>query len=99
MSPLQARYILQYIQTFTIDTLTAWRTIAAGQRPASGSAERFINRVEIPRSRFDCAKYVCKYLYRIIVLCAHSVHSVVHCIAVVRINYANDCARKIFYVP
>jgi len=30
----QARYILQYIQTFTVDTLTIWQTVATGQRQA-----------------------------------------------------------------
>lgn len=45
MSPLQARYILQYIQTFTIDTLTIWqlRRDSARRRTLNGEISDLID--------------------------------------------------------
>lgn len=69
MSPLQARYILQYIQTFTIDTLTIWQTIAAGQHRASGSAVYFRSDQADLRSASNNLNryYICRiYIYKMI---------------------------------
>jgi len=38
----QARYILQYIQTFTVDTLTIFQTVATGQRQAFQQRRAFL---------------------------------------------------------